>query len=52
MNIEKTVRREIRKWISFDCSLFVRKDLIKLEYYNISFGSYNVKKNLLLDYII
>ena len=44
MNIEKTVRSEIRKWISFDCSLFVRKDLIKLEYYNISLGDYEDKR--------
>ena len=53
MNIKKTVRSEIRKWISFDCSLFVRKDLIKLEYRNISLGSYeDKKKRLLLTYII
>ena len=52
MNIEKTVRSEIRKWISFDCSLFVRKDLIKLQYRGISFGSYEDKKRVLLTYII
>ena len=49
MNIIKTVRSEIRKWISFDCSLFVRKDLIKLEYRNISFGSYEDKKKAFIN---
>ena len=49
MNIIKTVRSEIRKWISFDCSLFVRKDLIKLEYRNISLGSYEDKKKAFIN---
>ena len=49
MNIVKTVRSEIRKWMLFDSSLFVKKDIIKLEYRNISLGNYKDKKKAFIN---
>ena len=44
MTIVKTVSKEIKKWIAFDCRLFVRKDIIKFAYRDISLGNYEDKK--------
>ena len=43
-SIEKTIRNEIRKWISFDLDIFDLKEKIKDCYYKISLGDYNDKK--------
>ena len=43
-SIEKFIRNEIRKWISFDLDLFNIKENIKDCYYKISLGDYNDKK--------
>ena len=43
--IEKTVKNEIKKWISFDLFLFHVKERIKDCYYEISSGDYDSKKN-------
>ena len=50
--IEKTVSNEVEKWSKIKSKEFIRKDLIVLEYKNISLGDYDYKKNLLLIYII
>ena len=52
MNMEKNIRSEISKWLSFDVDLYLVKDSIKEAYHNISVGDYEDKKSLLLDYII
>ena len=46
-SIEKSIRNEIRKWISFDLDIFHIKEGIKDCYYRISFGDYDSKKSLL-----
>ena len=43
-SIEKSIRNEIRKWISFDLDIFHIKEGIKDCYYRISFGDYDSKK--------
>ena len=45
-SIEKTIRNEIRKWISFDLDIFDLKEKIKDCYYKISLGDYNDKKKV------
>ena len=42
--IEKTIKNEIRKWISFDMDIYFIKERIKDCYYRISFGDYDSKK--------
>ena len=44
MNMEKNIRSEIRKWLSFDVDLHLVKDSIKEAYHNISVGDYEDKK--------
>ena len=44
--IEKTVKNEIKKWISFDLFLFHVKKRIKDCYYEISLGDYDSKKKI------
>ena len=44
MSIVKTVSKEVKKWIAYDCRLFVRKDIIKFAYRDISLGNYEDKK--------
>ena len=44
MNIEKSIRSEIRKWISIDLDIYFIKERIKDCYYKISLGSYEDKK--------
>ena len=52
-SIEKTIRNEIRKWISFDLDIFDLKEKIKDCYYKISLGDYDDKKKsfILLHYL-
>ena len=50
--VKKITSNEVEKWGKIRCSLFVRNDLIKLTYREISSLDNNIKKNLLLDYII
>ena len=44
MTIEKTVLREIRKWVIFKSSIFIINNHIHNYYDNISLGHYDVKK--------
>ena len=44
MSIEKTVSKEIEKWIKFERKLFIIKDIISLSYRDISLGDYEDKK--------
>ena len=46
MNIEKTVRSEIRKWTSFGVDLYLVKERINDCYYKISLGDYEDKKKV------
>ena len=48
MNIEKAIRSEIRKWISFDLDIFFIKERIKDCYYKISLGDYDDKKKFFI----
>ena len=50
--IEKTVSNEIRKWMSFDMNIYFINNNIRTCYYDFFLGDYDVKKSLLLDYII
>ena len=50
--VKKITSNEVEKWEKNRCSLFFRNDLIKLTYREISSLDNNIKKNLLLDYII
>ena len=43
-SIEKTIRNEIRKWISIDLDIYFIKEAIKDCYYKISLGEYDSKK--------
>ena len=43
-SIEKTVRNEIRKWISFDMNIYFINNNIRTCYYKISVGDYDSKK--------
>ena len=49
--IKKITSNEVEKWEKIRCSLFVRNDLMKLTYREIS-SLNNDRKNLLLGYII
>ena len=49
--IKKISSNEVEKWEKIRCSLFVRNDLMKLTYREIS-SLNNDRKNLLLGYII
>ena len=50
--VKKITSNEVEKWGKIRCSLFVRNDLIKLNYREISLLNNDRKKNLLLIYII
>ena len=45
-SIEKTIRNEIRKWISIDLDIYFIKEAIKDCYYKISLGEYDSKKKV------
>ena len=47
--IEKTVSKEIEKWSKIKNKEFIRKDLIVLEYRNISLGDYDYKKKSFIN---
>lgn len=44
LTIEKTIRNEIRKWISFDLDIYFINDNIRTCYHKISSGDYDSKK--------
>ena len=50
--VKKIISNEVEKWKKNKCELFVRNDLIKLTYREISLLDNDRKKNLLLIYII
>ena len=47
--IKKTVSNEIEKWSKIKSKEFIRKDLIILEYKNISLGDYYYKKKSFIN---
>ena len=50
--VKKITSNEVEKWKKNGCHIFVRNDLIKLTYREISLSNNDTKKNLLLIYII